>query len=275
LTIAKILNVLIKLLGGPPENHIASELLKGAFLIFVSSTAVFISRKFLDKKSFKSFGLEFKKRGITDLLRGFIVSGIMVTMIYLSLDIMGYVSIESFGFNDLIINTIFTFLIWFIIIGVTVSWFEELTFRGYLLQNLNDGIGIRWAVILSSVIFGIAHLWNPNASMLPGIIITLLTLLLVFGWLRTGQLWIPFGLHAGWNFFMGPVFGFPVSGMVEDSFLKLTITGSDWITGGEFGPEGGFIVLPMIIIGFILLFMFTRNRINTPWEKFKYGSLNY
>ena len=98
----------------------------------------------------------------------------------------------------------------------------------------------------------------------------LITFILVLGWLRSGQLWIPFGLHAGWNFFLGPVFGFPVSGMLEDSFIKLTINGPEWITGGDFGPEGGFLVLPMIGIGVILLFVLTQKRKDTPWDQFKF-----
>jgi len=266
----KVLTILIKLVGGPPDNKLLSELIKGSFLIVVSTIAIVISRKFIDKKSFKSFGLDFKKNGVTDLFVGFIISGLMIGMIFLSLKIMGYVKIEDFGFNNVVISNMFTFLLWLLIIGVSVSWFEELTFRGYLLQNLTDGIGIRWAVLLSSIIFGLIHLQNPNATMLSGIIIILITFILVLGWLRTGQLWIPFGLHAGWNFFLGPVFGFPVSGMLEDSFIKLTINGPEWITGGEFGPEGGYLVLPIIGIGMILLFVLTKKRKDTPWNQFKF-----
>ena len=65
--IAKVLNILIKFVGGPPDNKLLSELTKGSFLIVVSTIAVFISRKFLDKKSIKSFGLNFKKNGVTDI----------------------------------------------------------------------------------------------------------------------------------------------------------------------------------------------------------------
>ena len=270
LAIAKVLNILIKLVGGPPDNKLLSELLKRSFLIVVSTVAVVISRKLLDKKSFKSFGLNFKKNGTTDLLIGFFISGLMIGIIFLSLKTMGYVKIENFGFNNVAISNMFTFLLWLLIIGVSVSWFEELTFRGYLLQNLVDGIGNRWAVLISSIIFGLIHLQNPNATILSGIIIILITFILVLGWLRSGQLWIPFGLHAGWNFFLGPVFGFPVSGMLEDSFIKLTINGPEWITGGDFGPEGGFLVLPIIGIGMILLFVLTKKREDTPWDQFKF-----
>ena len=270
LAIAKVLNILIKLVGGPPDNKLLSELLKRSFLIVVSTVAVVISRKFLDKKSLKSFGLNFNKNGMTDLLIGFFISGLMIGIIFLSLKTMGYVKIENFGFNNVAISNMFTFLLWLLIIGVSVSWFEELTFRGYLLQNLVDGIGNRWAVLISSIIFGLIHLQNPNATILSGIIIILITFILVLGWLRSGQLWIPFGLHAGWNFFLGPVFGFPVSGMLEDSFIKLTINGPEWITGGDFGPEGGFLVLPIIGIGMILLFVLTKKREDTPWDQFKF-----
>ncbi len=269
IAIAKSLRLLIELFGGPLENNSLSEVVKGIFLIVVATIAVLISRKYIDKKSFKSLGLDFSKYGVIDLLTGFILSGLMIGLIFLSMYMLGYVEIVSIGYKTGFSNTILTVLLWFFAIGFTASWMEELIFRGYLLQNLAEGIGIRWAVVLSSIIFGVAHLPNTNSSVLSGIIITLITFLLVLGWLRTGQLWIPFGLHAGWNFFMGPIFGFPVSGMVEESLVNQITTGPEWITGGGFGPEGGLIVLPIVILGFISLLFWTKNRENTPWLQLK------
>jgi len=269
IVLAKVFNVIIKLLGGPPDDHFLSEILKSVFVVTLSTIVVLITRIFFDKRTVKSLGLSIKTRGISDLFIGFIISGLMISLIYLILSITGSVKIVNTGFENVLLNNSLTLFVWLILIGVAVAWFEELTFRGYLLQNLADGIGLRWAVVLTSLLFGFIHMANPNATLLSGIIITIITFILVLGWLRTGQLWISFGLHAGWNFFLGPVFGFPVSGLKEDSFLHLNISGSKFLTGGEFGPEGGFLVIPVIIIGIIILMFLTRRRKDTPWFQFK------
>ncbi|MEE9572822.1 MAG: type II CAAX endopeptidase family protein [Candidatus Neomarinimicrobiota bacterium] len=265
--IAKFFNYFIKLIGGPPDNATISEAIKGVVVILIMTISVWISRKYLDKKSLISLGIKLNKRGIFDLFFGFTLSGIMIVIIYFLLLMLGYLSIENIGYNAGVLSSIITILVSLFSIGFAVAWSEELVFRGYLLQNLTEGIGIKWAAVLSSIFFGLAHMLNPNASVLAGILITILTFLLVVGWLRTGQLWVPIGLHAGWNFFMGPVFGFPVSGHSAEGLVNNTIIGPEWITGGEFGPEGGIIVLPVILVGFIVLFFWTKTKDKTPWTQ--------
>jgi membrane protease YdiL (CAAX protease family) len=265
--IAKLFSFLIKLIGGPPDNITISEAIKGVVVILIMTISVLISRKFLDKKSFVSLGLKFNKHSFSEMLFGFVLSGFMIALVFFSLLLLGYLNIETIGYNAGILSPIITLLLWLFSIGIAVGWSEELVFRGYLLQNLTEGIGIKWAAILSSAFFGLAHMFNPNATVLAGIIITLLTFLLVFGWLRTGQLWVPIGLHAGWNFFMGPIFGLPVSGNDSESIVHNSIVGPKWFTGGEFGPEGGILVLPIILIGLVILFFWTKKRDNTPWTK--------
>jgi membrane protease YdiL (CAAX protease family) len=265
--IAKIFGFFLEMIGGPPDNATISEAIKGMVVILIMTSSVWISRKYLDKKSLISLGLKLNKRSIIDLFFGFTLSGIMIATIYFSLLMLGYLSVENIGFNAGTFTSIITILASLFSIGFAVGWSEELVFRGYLLQNLTEGIGIKWAVILSSIFFGLVHMLNPNASVLAGILITIITFLLVAGWLRTGQLWVPMGLHAGWNFFMGPIFGLPVSGRSAESLVDNVIVGPEWITGGEFGPEGGIIVLPVILIGFIVLFFWTKTRDRTPWTQ--------
>ena len=69
------------------------------------------------------------------------------------------------------------------------------------------------------------------------------------------------GLHLGWNFFEGTIFGFPVSGLETFRLLHHTITGPSLITGGEFGPEAGLIVLPAMVLGAGLIYLYTRGRL--------------
>ncbi|MFC1502296.1 hypothetical protein ACFL6A_02680 [bacterium] len=75
------------------------------------------------------------------------------------------------------------------------------------------------------------------------------------------------GMHAGWNFFQGPIFGFSVSGMETESWIKHTLQGPTWITGGSFGPEAGIFVLPVVLLGLLVMVFWTKKRGNTPLKK--------
>ena len=73
------------------------------------------------------------------------------------------------------------------------------------------------------------------------------------------------GMHAGWNFFQGPIFGFEVSGMGSQSLINHTLSGPEWITGGTFGPEAGIPVIPAIILALLIMYLWTNKREDTPW----------
>jgi len=141
-----------------------------------------------------------------------------------------------------------------------VGWYEELLFRGYRLQNLADGLNPFWAVLISSIWFGLGHLTNPNATWISTTGIFLAGIFLAYPYLRTGQLWLSIGLHIGWNFFEGPVFGFPVSGLDFFRLTRTTIEGPKLWTGGEFGPEAGLILIPALVMGTLLVYFYTYKR---------------
>ena len=126
-------------------------------------------------------------------------------------------------------------------------------------------MGLFWAVLISCLLYGLLHMSNPNSTLLSGLLIAFFGYLRIFGWLRTGQLWLSMGMHAGWDFFQGPLLGFTISGMKTQSIIKQTVSGEEWITGGSFGPEAGIIVLPVLILGLVLMYLWTWKRQNTPW----------
>jgi membrane protease YdiL (CAAX protease family) len=121
---------------------------------------------------------------------------------------------------------------------------EEMPFRGYLFQNLREAWGNWPALIVTSLVFAALHLTNPGAKADLGMTIAGIAAAgALFGLsvMLTGSLWLAFGCHFAWNFFEGPVFGFPVSGESFGSanILAQTVTGPQWFTGGSFGPEAG------------------------------------
>jgi membrane protease YdiL (CAAX protease family) len=115
-------------------------------------------------------------------------------------------------------------------------------------------------VVISSALFGILHIGNPNATWTSVLGILFAGVFLAFGYLRTRRLWLSIGLHIGWNFFEGVVFGFPVSGMKTYSLLNIVVNGPRSWTGGPFGPEGGLVLIPGLLLGFALVEVYSRKR---------------
>jgi hypothetical protein len=130
------------------------------------------------------------------------------------------------------------------------------------MQNLSEGLNLLWGALLSSVFFAFAHLRNPYFSGMAVLGLVLAGLFLAYSYLRTRQLWLPIGLHIGWNFFEGVVFGFPVSGLTDvmPMLVLQRAAGPEIITGGGFGPEAGLILLPALALGVIIIQWYTRAR---------------
>lgn len=126
---------------------------------------------------------------------------------------------------------------------------EELVYRGYPLQALMEATGPSPipAVLAMSALFGLGHHLNPNATWLGTFNTFLAGILLSIAYLRTRSLWLPYGLHLGWNLGTGVLLGLPVSGVRLSSLRDLGVGGPRWLTGGEFGPEGGILVTIAII----------------------------
>ena len=81
---------------------------------------------------------------------------------------------------------------------------------------------------------------------------------LAYGYIRTRQLWLPIGLHLGWNFFEGVGFGFPVAGLADIyKLIRIQVHGPEIWTGGALGPEAGLIVLPALLLGGFLIYLYT------------------
>jgi membrane protease YdiL (CAAX protease family) len=118
---------------------------------------------------------------------------------------------------------------------------EEMIFRGYAFQLLVEKIGPFATVLPVGVIFGLAHARNPNATGI-GVLNTILWgILLGYAFLRSHDLWLPIGLHYGWNAVL-PLFGVNLSGLTID----VTRYSYRWDltplwSGGSYGPEGGLL----------------------------------
>lgn len=151
-----------------------------------------------------------------------------------------------------------------IFILTTGAMTEELIFRGYPFQKLVEAVGPLAAILVMSALFGLAHLDNPHSSFWAVTNTILVGILLSLAYLRTRSLWLPWGIHFGWNAALGLGFGLPVSGLTEFAVsVHGRATGPIWLTGGDYGIEGGALGTLAITIGFVPLLWLTR-RVATP-----------
>jgi hypothetical protein len=173
---------------------------------------------------------------------------------------LGWLTFEGFAWEFDPINVVITGVISFFVIFIFVGLNEELLSRGYHLQTIASGLILFWGVVISSAVFGLLHLGNPNATWVSAAGIFFAGVYLAYGYIRTKQLWLSIGLHIGWNFFEGVVFGFPVSGLDIYALTRITVRGPELWTGGAFGPEAGLIVLPSLLLGGLLIYLYTMKR---------------
>lgn len=135
---------------------------------------------------------------------------------------------------------------------------EEIAFRGYPFRRLIQAMGPTGATVVMSLFFGLLHAFNPDATWISVLITMFAGVLLSLAWLRTHGLWLGWGLHFAWNASMGILFGLPVSGIVDfSSVVQTRAMGAHWLTGGNYGPEGALLTLPVLVAGIIALTLLT------------------
>lgn len=142
---------------------------------------------------------------------------------------------------------------------------EELIFRGYPLRRLADAIGPGQAMLILALVFGAAHLANPDAGVVSTTNIALAGLWLSVAFFSTGGMALAWGLHFGWNAGLSLLFDAPVSGVPFGvPGVEYVPGGHAWVDGGRFGPEGGVIGTFVILSGVALL-LGTRLRHPGRW----------
>ena len=246
-------------------------------LLVATVATLWLSARLVDRRRFASFGLHFGRAWWADLAFGLILGALLMSLIWVAELALGWVRIVGTLHTprpgQAFARAIVIPLISFVCIGI----YEELAIRGYLLRNLAEGLNLPFlkptggtflAWVISSVIFGLLHFQNPNATMISSVYLMLGGLLFGLGYILTGELALPIGLHISWNFFLGAVFGFPVSGIAPGpSFVAVEQLGPDLWTGGAFGPEAGLLGVFATLLGGVLVLAWTRRRTPraTPW----------
>jgi membrane protease YdiL (CAAX protease family) len=207
--------------------------------------------KFVDKEKFANLGFHIKNK-LKEFNLGFIIGAIIMIIGYLLLLFMNEIQFKEIVFNPKeIIISIFVYSI--------VAVVEEALFRGYVLRNLMLSFNKYIALIVTSLLFALLHLVNPNINIFSFFNLFLAGILLGTSYIFTKNLWFPIALHFSWNLFQ-TLLGFNVSGQDFYSFVEFEIVKNNLLNGGEFGFEGSILSIIAEVFFIIVIWVYYNNR---------------
>jgi membrane protease YdiL (CAAX protease family) len=223
----------------------------------------YLCRRFLDRRDWVSLGFRRDRGWAPDLLLGLALGGVQMLAI-LGIEWAGGWLSVGLPSGEMLVRGLAEGLIaagLFVLVAVG----EELMFRGYLQENLREGIGLLPTVALASLLFGLFHSLNPNFGWMALLNIVLAGVSMSYGRVVTGNLWLPIAYHFSWNFFQGPILALPVSGGRFGGLLTVVDRGTaPLVTGAAFGPEGGLIGTLILLSSFPIFWLWRRWRGRLP-----------
>ena len=168
---------------------------------------------------------------------GLLIGAGLYTVCELVLMALGIYRIE--GLNP------WSYLVPALAMAISSSVFEELLFRGVLFLSLETWLGSWVALAVSSLVFGLTHLMNPEGTLEGALFIAVEAgILLGAAFMLTRRLWLSIGFHLAWNYTQSAIFSGIVSGNeAQPGLIRSTVTGPDLLTGGKFGVESSILAL--------------------------------
>lgn len=238
----------------------AGILLEGLFYLGATLALTWAFCHFLDRSSISQLGLH-RRRWFAYLSAGLGFGAFLILLVFAVLWTAGWLTVEPSDSwqSSTFVASVATWIL--------ISFVEELSFRGYIMQGLARAWGMPVAVIVSSLLFGGVHALNPDATFLGILTIVVGGVLFATAYLVSKSLWLPIGLHVGWNLAEIHILGLPGSGHTEPSILHTVTHGPELITGGGFGPEGGILVLAVELVGIAILLLGRRIALVRKMEK--------
>jgi len=249
------------------NRHFTMILTLGA----AATLSVWFSIRFLDRRNVASYGLTLNSLWRREWGYGLLMGAGAMALIFLFEWSMGWVKVTGYGWNRVSQTPYIVHMSAYVLSTMFVGFYEEFMFRGYQITNLFEGFHGKkisrkgaavLAVAVSSIIFGMMHVANPDSNWMSTVNIMAAGVMLALPFILTGRLSMSIGIHMAWNFFQGGVFGFAVSGLpFRYSILQITHNGPLLWTGGFFGPEAGFAgVLGILLLIVVQLLYIKRLR---------------
>ena len=176
------------------------------------------------------------KETIIGVLVAFGIVGLTVAL----MGALGYYKIQSFEPAIILINSAAMY--------TAGSMMQELISRLLIFRLIEEYAGSIIAFIASSLIFGLLHYGNDNATIGSVVALTITSFVFVGPFMLTRRVWMVLGIHIGWNFSQTGIFGMPNSGNAWPGWIKPTIDGPNWLTGGAWGIEMSFFTIALALL---------------------------
>jgi uncharacterized protein len=246
---------------GSPDTPGIENLLKGnnllittAIIFALSLILTFVFRRLIDRKSFVSLGLDFNGH-FGEAIAGGMLAIFIICAGSLLLKVTGHLK-----WMDIIFDPRALFLSFGSV--VIVSFYEELIFRGYILNNLMDSFPGWLALTISALLFMIFH-WTGQSSVgfFPLANLLIMGLILGLNYIYTRNLWFSICFHFAWKFMEGPAFGYSGDDSFQ-TFLQPELNGDLNFTGGANGLEGSVILMAVALLSLIALYLFLQRKFN-------------
>ncbi len=206
----------------------------------VAITAAFT--RVVHHQSLVSLGLSYDGESLTRVAFGATIALGCVTVVFLAGVLLGYIEVKRSKLSEDCVSCLPLFF-GGLIDFFTAAVFEEIIFRGYVFYLLYVGAGAQAAIVISSIVFAVAHLIkHPSTPAIYVLNAFIFGLLAAVSRDMTGTLWLPIGLHFGWNVVSGPIFGLPYSGRTYDrGVVTSNVVGPSWLTGGLYSLDAGLL----------------------------------
>lgn len=236
---------LTRRLSAAPQSPMEGFILMGTFAVAVFLASWIMAK--IEGRTLADYGLPWRRAFCEQFWQGAAISFASLTILLAVLRFAGAFSFGSpvlHGADILKYGAIWTVPVF---LGALL---EDFFYRGYLLFTLSTGIGFWPAAVLTSLWMGGMHYLNPGgAHGLGPVAATEYCLVTCLILRRTGDLWMPLGLHTAWNWGELFFYGVPCSGFIgRPHFLNPSFHGPDWLTGGTFGQDGTWPSLALLAI---------------------------
>ena len=210
--------------------------------------------KYAEMRPFSTMGVTknkiLRQFGLGSLL-GLAMIGVPILILFL---FNGTISLNK----NTCFNLLILYLLGFIVQGIS----EEFFMRGYIFTSLYKASNLIFAVTVSSLIFALLHLINPETGLLPFMNYFLFGVFACLFFLRTKNIWAVSVFNGVWSIFQGNIFGIQISGHIyHETLFNIESAAPSWLSGDDFGLEGGLIVTAVLITAALLTIFVGKNKL--------------
>lgn len=230
----------LSLLASPLIRGVASSAMRLTIGTWISAVAIVIATtimlRWMDGLGWDFVRLDARAARPELLVSGALIGGLAIGVPSVLLLLTHELRVEPAGSGSWISMALQSALLL-----LPAALFEELALRGYIFAVLRDTVGWKWALIATSVVFGLLHVNNPGADPEAILMVIIAGFFLGTIVIVTDSLYAAWMAHFAWNWTMAAGLHTAVSGLgLPTPNYQVVDNGPDWLTGGAWGPEGGF-----------------------------------